>query len=66
MSTGSALARLSTAIATVADGSGRVSLSDLKRLGFDDDTLKRHAGDAVRLTMTRELTSISLELVPGK
>lgn len=66
MCKGSALTRLSTAMATAADGNGRVLIDDLRRLGFDDDTLRRHGPDAVRLTMHRDVTTISLELVTSK
>jgi len=66
MSRSCVLTQLASAISTAADGSGRVPLDTLRTLGFDDDTIRRHGPDAIRLTMTREITSLSLELVPDK
>lgn len=60
-----ALTRLSTALSEAADSSGRVHISTLRALGFDDDTIRRDGPDAVRLTLTREVTSLHVEIVRG-
>lgn len=63
MSSCAALTKLSAAMASVADSSGRVDQRFLERLGFDEDTIRRDGPDAIRLTVVRETTSIGLELV---
>lgn len=57
------LTSLADAMETVADGNGRIEHSDLNRLGFDDATIRRNGADAIRLSMTRTTTTVSLELV---
>lgn len=63
MSSSTTLARLATAMIGVANGNGEVQTRDLERLGFDADTIHKQGGDAIRVAVTRDITTIELTLV---